>query len=231
MQRALLEISEIQARLASDKFVRVPAKKMVQIIAALSSTDAGTRAEGDSEDEDMDTFFAQATAQRDEEGKEVYPFKGTLCTYYAMDTWHTSAQPAFFNARRSTAMDFHGNFNNRGGHTAAIHSSGVSKGGGASASAGGGGGGGGGGGVSSATRRSAGIAAERKRRRTADTASTSAPASTATQSTQQGRGGDGSVVVGGGRIADGRPAENVVEYIDPTTNNPGVSYFRVHKAW
>ena len=78
-------VASLQAQLARDYYAVVPASDMLQLLA-VDAADA----------QRLWRLWDEAVPQRDEHGREVYPFKGTLVTYYDLD-----ASAAFDQARRA----------------------------------------------------------------------------------------------------------------------------------
>ena len=74
-----LTVARIQRLLARDKFAVIRAADMKALLAALGG--------GEEDISALSTFWELAEPQRDEQGKEVYPYKGTLTTYYALQSF------------------------------------------------------------------------------------------------------------------------------------------------
>ena len=85
-------VADLSRALARDSFAVVPANVVWPILANFGAFDA--------EAESLHGLWDQAVPQQDEDGEPVYAHKGTLVTYYAMNT-----SDAEFNVRRSSSRE------------------------------------------------------------------------------------------------------------------------------
>lgn len=82
-------VASLHARLQQDRFAIVPASELWPLLLEHGATETGRSP--------FAGYWDLATPQRDEHGIEIYPYKGTLTSYYAMDTSRSD------DAQRSTA--------------------------------------------------------------------------------------------------------------------------------
>ena len=71
-------IEYLQSQLASKKFAYLPAKEMQTLMGNFVEFSCD-------DEEEFEKFWNYAVAQRDESENEVYPYKGTLVSYFSMN--------------------------------------------------------------------------------------------------------------------------------------------------
>lgn len=100
---ATFDVCSLADTLRRDRYAVVPAHDLWALLASLGARESDIEAAGD--------LWEEAVPQRDEDGNVVYAHKGTLTTYYDVDTDAEAAEAGLdvvrSSSRDATAVDGH----------------------------------------------------------------------------------------------------------------------------